>query len=260
MSVPAVLLVIALAGLAWSTRRSQRQYALFKAYAETRDRQRFYRRWLVGGLLEFGVGSLIALWVLGRLEGVRTEPATFLGLTRWLRAAAPAKGLLASGALSGLAIGIVAGSLVTTVIAARRAAARRTDGADAGGVMLGDIAPLLPRNARETLLTGLLSINAGVTEELFFRLLLPLLVTLVTGDARLGFVAAGVIFGLAHIYQGWVGVVATSVIGGALSAIYLWSGQLWVAMAVHAGFDLIGLVVRPTLARALSRRRAARNP
>jgi membrane protease YdiL (CAAX protease family) len=253
MFVPAALLVIALAGLAWSTRRSQRQYALFKTYTDTRDRQRFYRRWLVGGLLEFGVASLIALAILGKVETVRTEPPAFLGLTRWLQTAAPVARLAASGAVSGLVIGIAIGSAVMSVIAARRAAQRKSDGA-VGGVMLGDIAPLLPRNGRETVLTGLLSINAGVTEELFFRLLLPLLVTLLTGDVRFSFVAASVTFGLAHVYQGWVGVLATTVIGGVLSAIYLWSGQLWIAMAVHAGIDLIGLVVRPTLARAFTRR------
>ena len=79
--------------------------------------------------------------------------------------------------------------------------------------ILGDVEPLFPRNPDERRWTALIGANAGVGEELFFRLMLPLLITLVTGNASLAFAAAGLIFGLVHFYQGWVGILATTVAG-----------------------------------------------
>jgi uncharacterized protein len=249
MIVSAALLAIALATLGWSTWRSQRQYALFKTYTETSDRQRFYRRWLVSGLLEFGAGTIVALALMGRLDAVIRLPPAFLAIAQALSTAAPVQGVLDSGAFVGFGIGIVIGGTALAVVSRLRRGKATT-------VVLGDIHALLPRNGAETGLCVGLSINAGVGEELFFRLLLPLLIANLTGDARLGFLAAGAIFGLAHVYQGWVGIVATTFVGFVLTAIYLWSGQLWVAMAAHAAFDLVGLVIRPTISRAFARRTA----
>ena len=80
----------------------------------------------------------------------------------------------------------------------------------------------MPRNGAETVWTGLLSINAGIGEELFFRLALPLLIVLVTGNVIAAFAVAAIVFGLVHVYQGWVGVLATTFLGvvftGALPA------------------------------------------
>ena len=249
MILTTALLAIALAMLGWSTWRSQRQYALFKTYTETRDRQRFYRRWLISGLLEFGLGTVVALALLGRLDAVIRPPPAFAAIGLAMRTAAPLRHALNNGAFVGFGIGVVIGGTALAIMSRMRRGKATT-------VVLGDIQALLPRNGAETGLCALLSINAGVGEELFFRLLLPLLIATLTGDPRLGFLAAGAIFGLAHVYQGWVGIVATTIIGLVLTAIYLWVGQLWIAMAVHAAFDLVGLVIRPSISRALARRAA----
>ena len=137
---------------------------------------------------------------------------------------------------------VTAVAVFVTLAARRGGAARRMR-------TLGDIEPLMPRNAAETLWTGLLSLNAGVGEELFFRLTLPLLIALATGNALAGLAGAGLVFGLAHVYQGWVGVAATTVVGFVFTGLYLWSGGLAAPMAAHAGLDLMALVVRPTLTR-----------
>jgi membrane protease YdiL (CAAX protease family) len=50
-------------------------------------------------------------------------------------------------------------------------------------------------------------------------------------------------------------VIATGVVGVLLAYLYLQSGALWVAMAVHAAIDLNGLVVRPAIAGMLRRPR-----
>ena len=119
--------------------------------------------------------------------------------------------------------------------------------------VIGDIAPLMPRNRAETAHAALLALNAGLSEELFFRLLLPMLLTIVLGNALCAFVGAAIIFGLVHIYQGWIGVLVTAILGLALTILYLMTQTLWLAIGAHAMMDLLALVVRPTFARLIAR-------
>src|SRR6185437_14477870 len=81
--VPAALLVIALAGLAYFTWRDVRQYAAFKRLTDTKDRQARYRRWLVGAFAVFIGGSLAILAMLGCLGCIVHPPKPFLGAMRW---------------------------------------------------------------------------------------------------------------------------------------------------------------------------------
>jgi membrane protease YdiL (CAAX protease family) len=244
--VPPLLLAASLAALAWFAWRDRAEYARFKALTETAERQRRYRAWLVTAFLLFLVGSLAVLAALGRLAATMREPDAFLPLTATLRRALPSN-LVSPELLGGLVSGMVIAVVAITILSVRR-------GAKAPTVQLGDIDALLPRNGAETLWTLLLSLNAGVSEELFFRLLLPLLFVLAFGHAAIGFALAVVAFGLAHLYQGWVGVVATAFVGAVFTALYLWSGSLAVPIVLHVIIDLLGLVVRPTAARLLARR------
>ena len=122
---------------------------------------------------------------------------------------------------------------------------------------LGDFSALLPRNRAELAHAAALSINAGLTEELFFRLTLPLLFVLVIGNVWVAFALAAIVFGLAHLYQGLVGVVATTAVGVLLTAFYLASGSIWIAVLVHAAIDLVGLVLRPLLDGTVNQAEAA---
>jgi membrane protease YdiL (CAAX protease family) len=92
-----------------------------------------------------------------------------------------------------------------------------------------------------------LSLAAGIGEELFFRLTLPLLVAMVTGSGLAGFAVGLVAFGASHRHQGWVGVLATGIVGVFLAGLYLLTGRLWLAMLVHVVIDLNALVLRPML-------------
>ena len=116
----------------------------------------------------------------------------------------------------------------------------------AGGIILvGDIAALLPRNRPELGWGAALSINAGLVEEALFRLALPALLVIVTGEPVSAFVLAALVFGALHAYQGWIGVVATGVGGLLFTALYVVSGSIGLAMLVHALLDLRTLVVIP---------------
>ena len=61
MALPALLLVVALAVLAWVSWRDRTQFAAFRLYTASEDRQRFYRGWLFESLALFVAGSLAAL-------------------------------------------------------------------------------------------------------------------------------------------------------------------------------------------------------
>lgn len=236
-----VLLLVALASFAWFLRGDRAEYARMKALTDTRDRQRRYATWAAKAFALFGVLSVVELALLGRADAVLRFPAEFAALADWLGFAKDDDfpyAVFAGAALGGG----VAGALVVGVIERRRDKP----------VAIGDFDALLPRNRAELAYAALLSVNAGLSEELFFRLLIPLLVTVLTGSAIAGFAFAAILFGLAHLYQGWKGIAATFVLGLAMTAIYLFTQSLIAAIVFHAIVDLNALVVRPILTRRIA--------
>ena len=72
---------------------------------------------------------------------------------------------------------------------------------------------------------------------------------------------AGLLFGLAHAYQGPRGVLQTGVVGLGLAVLYVFTGSLWVPMALHAFVDLnSGLLAYAFLHRGRGRRAILRAP
>lgn len=96
---------------------------------------------------------------------------------------------------------------------------------------------LLPRSAEERRVFGVLSVAAGLGEEIAYRgfalsMLTPMLG--VTGAA----VVTSFVFGVLHGYQGLLGIVRTGVMGGMLAWGFLASGSLWPPIASHTLIDL----------------------
>ena len=108
----------------------------------------------------------------------------------------------------------------------------------------------MPRTRADLGWGVILSLVAGVGEELFFRLAVPLLVALATGSALAGFLLSAVMFAAAHRYQGRAGVIATGAMGVVFSLLYLSSGALWLAIAAHIVVDINSLVIRPAITGA----------
>lgn len=240
-----VLLVVCVAVLGWFVRNDAAEYAAFRRMRETSERQRCYRQWVVKSFLVFSGTTLGCLLVLRRMGAVAALPVEFYPLAGWLRATLPAAEMPGRSFLAGFASAAAVTGILLGVVLAKKLKVKHT--------MLGDIEPLLPRNGAETGWAALLSVNAGVSEELFFRLLLPLLLVSVVHRTVPAFVAASVLFGLAHLYQGATGVLMTTVVGGFFAGLYLWTGSLWLVMVAHAGLDLLAVVVRPTVMRLLHR-------
>ncbi len=121
-----------------------------------------------------------------------------------------------------------------------------------------DILPLMPRNASERFWTAILSINAGLSEELCFRVAIPMLLLIVSGSAWIAIVVSTLLFGLAHFYQGWLGVIATTFIGAILYWVYLATGSIWITILLHALLDLNDLAIAPWFEEWLKARDSAR--
>jgi len=238
------LLSLSLACLAWHLKGDAAEYQRFKAMTGTADRQRTYYGWVAKSLLLMAGPVALSLALLGRFGALAALPLEFAGLAALLPTP---EGNDPGGMMAGVAIGLL-GGLALAVFAARRKASGSKKPRT-----LGEFDALVPRNRREVPGALLLSINAGFSEELFFRLLLPLLIALATGSAIAGFLVSAVLFGIAHHYQGWVGVLATGVFGLVFTLIYLVTGSIWLAVALHAAVDILSLVVRPFATGALKR-------
>jgi membrane protease YdiL (CAAX protease family) len=108
---------------------------------------------------------------------------------------------------------------------------------------------LLPRNDRERWVFVLLSLAAGLGEEIAYRgYALPLL-TGMMGPVAAAVLSSGV-FGVLHAYQGWIGILRTASLGLLLAGSFFLSGSLWPAVLAHTILDLLGgLVLGDALVR-----------
>lgn len=201
-----------------------------------------HARWASSLWLGYGVPAALGLLVLQRWDGVAVLPAEFLPLA--LVAGVPP----GSVGLDLVAIGLGLGSLLglaMTYLRARRGREPWT---------AGDVRTILPTSDADLWPATLLAVSAGVSEELFYRLWLPLIVALASGSGTFGMVVATVCFAAMHRYQGWAGMTANLVGGALLAALYLGSGALWLPIVVHALVDCNALVLRPAFAARIRRR------
>jgi len=198
--------------------------------------------WALGTAVTFCAPALLALALIGRVDAVWAMPAEFGQVARaagWRGAidgeAAWLLGSLGLGAAIGLAVLLVRRALGRAPMRViHRSAAAARHASEWGGA-------------------AAIAVAAGVSEELFFRLALPLAIGLATGSVVAGLAVATIAFALIHRHQGWKGVAATGVVGAGLAYLYLSTGALWVAMLLHVAIDLNALILRPWLDRPLRR-------
>ena len=239
------LLVLLLAFFAWRIMHGQSQIEAFKSLTESRDRQHAFITMTVQNFVIFGVGGVAVLAVIGRIDGLWLLPAEFSSVP--LGTIEPNVSPTLSR-LAGILTGMTLGALAIFVIW-RFVLRRKTQ------PVIGDVDHLFPRNRGEALALVPLTINAGISEEIMFRLALPLVATLATGSAATGIAIAAVTFGLMHWYQGWTGVILTGLISYFFFALYVQTGNLLVPIIIHAVLDLLVVVVRPSISLWLDRER-----
>ena len=222
--------------VARAVRKDRRDYQRFKRFDGTADRQRMFRKWLIDAFATFGGSATVILalswqFVPRLLDAVRSWP-----VGRWFAGVVGT-----SGVVPGIALGVAIVLVLGTIGAVY--AARKTDDIPT----IGDVGALLPRNRGELAYGAALSLNAGLVEELLFRLAIPALIYGVVGDAVVAVVASVVLFGGLHIYQGAWGIVGSMTIGSLLMALYLTTGNILVPIIAHALIDLRSLVLIPVM-------------
>jgi hypothetical protein len=99
---------------------------------------------------------------------------------------------------------------------------------------------LLPRSSVERTTFVGVALTAGICEEILYRGfgLAFLHWAIPTVNLAVDVVVISLAFGAAHAYQGWSGVAATTIVGALFGLIVATTGTLFVAIAIHALFDL----------------------
>jgi hypothetical protein len=237
-----IWLVLLVAILMIWTWHDARQFAAFRLLDDSAARRASYLRWTWQSFAILSGASLVTLLILGRLGDGLNLPDEFRALARALR---PDEVTKSKDGTMGFAIGVGLGLLILIAVQAFRLRKMMKP-------LAPEIEPMFPRNGKERLAVLPLCLNAGFSEELLFRLALPLLIAEVTGSALVGVIGATVLFGLAHAYQGWKGVVLTTLVGGVFMLLFLQGTPLLRLMALHAAIDVVALIVRPQLAAWLA--------
>jgi uncharacterized protein len=249
--VLAVVFVLLVAGLVVNALvKDRKAYQRFALLTSSSARRRTLGRWLLQSFLLFGGCSLVTLVLGWRYVPLVLAAVDDIGWVADARA-----GFISSGFGTGIAVGVVVALVVGSVVGILAARKSITGEATVGEASpgsatipsVGDVQALLPRNRAELPYGAALSINAGIVEELLFRLAMPALIFAFTNNVVLSVVASVVVFGALHAYQGVAGVVGASLIGAVLMAVYLGTESIVVAIVVHALFDLRSLVLIPVL-------------
>jgi membrane protease YdiL (CAAX protease family) len=173
---------------------------------------------------------LAALWALAASgAGILKPPPALHAALSWLPASA------ASGLAAGLLAGAAVSLLILPLAAARSPRFRQR--------IARRLAPLdffLPTRPAEFRLFPVLCLAAGTCEEILYRAFL--LAYLSSGPIPLpawpALACAALLFGLAHLYQGLSGVLATAVLGLVFSLLFLATGSLVLPMLLHTLIDL----------------------
>ncbi|HSR69884.1 MAG TPA: type II CAAX endopeptidase family protein [Acidobacteriota bacterium] len=105
------------------------------------------------------------------------------------------------------------------------------------GGNLGNLKPMIPRNSKEQSAFNMLSVTAGICEEILYRgvLLAVLAAAIGTWPAV---VVSSAVFGLGHLYQGLPGVLRTGAVGLVFALLTVFSGSLLTAVILHITMDV----------------------
>jgi len=242
---PWILGAVLVALLAFMTfnavRKNRRDYSTFKRQRSSKRRRKTFRKWLRQSFLNFGGAAVVVLLLSWQFIEPFQEAVDAWPWVEGARQIFSDSGWIGPAIVVALIALLVVGG-VLGIFAARSEISNASEVPS-----IGDVQALLPRNRAELKWGAALAINAGVVEELLFRLALPALIFGVTGSAIAAVAASILIFGFLHIYQGLPGIIGSVILGAAFMAIYLSTGSIVVAIVVHALFDLRSLVLIPVV-------------
>lgn len=105
-----------------------------------------------------------------------------------------------------------------------------------------DITYLLPRTTLEKMVWVILSISAGVTEEISFRGFVITRTTMLTGSVWPGMLLGSLSFGAGHLYQGVGGATVITIYGLLFALLFVARGSLMPCIIAHALQDILALL------------------
>jgi membrane protease YdiL (CAAX protease family) len=102
------------------------------------------------------------------------------------------------------------------------------------------IREMLPHSTTEIVLWIMMSATAGFCEEIIFRGYFQRQFSALTGFVRSGILLQGLVFGLAHGYQGWKFMLAIAIYGITFGLLAQWRRSLRPGMVAHFVQDSAG--------------------
>jgi hypothetical protein len=132
-----------------------------------------------------------------------------------------------------IAAGIVAGFEIQ-----RRAIVRNEPLREQLRAATQSLAGLLPHTQRELNYFSLLSVTAGICEELLYRGFLIWYIQQIAG-LNWAIVVSSLLFGYGHAYQGLSGFIKTAVAGLVSAGLYVFGGSILVPIVLHMAIDLL---------------------
>jgi membrane protease YdiL (CAAX protease family) len=108
-----------------------------------------------------------------------------------------------------------------------------------GMITQADISYLLPKTIFERIIWVILSISAGISEEICFRGFVITRMARLTGSVWPGVIIGAIAFGVSHSYQGVGGMIIISTYGLMFSLLFLARGSLVPCIVAHALQDII---------------------
>ena len=103
---------------------------------------------------------------------------------------------------------------------------------------------LLPHGVPESVLWVLVSITAGLCEEIVFRGYLQRQLAALTGSVIAGILLQAIAFGISHGYQGPAQMAITGSYGLVLGILAWWRGNIRAGALAHAATDIVGGLTR----------------
>lgn len=258
-NISLIILIALVVITIFSFRRDKKQYEYFKSLKNTDDRQKFFKKWTIEPFFLYGIMSIVILLLIGQINSLKVMPEFLVDFADSI----PLKGdenndSFLSGVLRGITLSIVPllvlGSIIGTYIKEYKGFKdRKLTVSQPAESDFRNLDSLIPRNYKERIWGAILSINAGFSEELFFRVLAPILIYSCSGSALIAIAASTIWFALGHYYQGVAGMIATFFVGMVLFSVYLITQNIWITIIVHAILDINGLVLSPWLKERFAR-------
>lgn len=98
---------------------------------------------------------------------------------------------------------------------------------------------------------ALVSVTAGICEEILYRGWLVSFLGAVSGSIWIGMVLAAVLFGFGHAYQGRQGIVGTGILGLLFGGMFVMVRSLVPGEVIHAAIDLVNGILAGRVVKQL---------